>query len=71
MNCTPIVRQSLTIWRCSFYIPKFTVEDKLGAVNRYQLGIESINSIAKSVGTARSNLLNWVKQYETMELRRL
>lgn len=46
-------------------MPKFTVEDKLGAVNRYQLGIESINSIAKSVGTARSNLLNWIKQYET------
>lgn len=43
---------------------KFTVEDKLPAVDRYLNGNESSYEIAKSVGTNHKAILKWVKQYE-------
>ena len=42
---------------------KFTVEDKLQAVNRYLNGSESSLKIAKSLGTNHKAILKWVKQY--------
>ncbi|MBS4177359.1 IS3 family transposase [Lederbergia citrea] len=43
---------------------KFTVEDKLQAVERYLNGSESSREIAKSLGTNHKAILKWVKQYE-------
>lgn len=43
---------------------KFTVKDKLQAVNRYLNGSESSLEIAKSLGTNHKAILKWVKQYE-------
>ncbi|MCG3087668.1 IS3 family transposase [Sporosarcina cyprini] len=43
---------------------KFTVEDKLHAVNRYLNGRESSHEIAKSLQTDNKAILKWVKQYE-------
>lgn len=51
-------------WRCSFSMAKFTVKDKLQAVNRYLNGSESSLEIAKSLGTNHKAILKWVKQYE-------
>ncbi len=45
MNCTQFVRHSLTIG-CSFFMTKFTSEDKMNAVIHYQDGSESIKDIA-------------------------
>ena len=43
---------------------KFTNVQKLEAVTRYQNGAESIEEIAKSLGTYRSVVSNWIKQFE-------
>ncbi|MNJ39052.1 Transposase [compost metagenome] len=43
---------------------KFSSDEKLQAVIRYQNGSESIKSIAKSIGLHHSGLLNWIRQYE-------
>jgi len=43
---------------------KYTVEDKLQAVERYLNGNESANKIAKSLGTDKQAIFKWVKQYE-------
>ncbi|WP_035424143.1 hypothetical protein, partial [Bacillus sp. UNC438CL73TsuS30] len=32
MNCTPIVRRTTNNWRCSFYMAKFNLEEKIEAV---------------------------------------
>ena len=43
---------------------KFSSDEKLQAVMRYQNGLEGIKSIAKSIGIHHSVLLNWIRQYE-------
>ncbi|MCM3768502.1 transposase, partial [Neobacillus niacini] len=43
---------------------KFTTEEKIDAVIRYQQGTEGVKSIAKSLGLHHTVLLNWIKQYE-------
>lgn len=43
---------------------KFSSDEKLQAVMRYQNGSEGIKSIARSIGIHHSVLLNWIKQYE-------
>ncbi|SDP58938.1 Transposase [Litchfieldia salsa] len=44
---------------------KFTVEQKLDAVNRYKNGGESLNSIAKSIGVSNTETIDfWVKKYQ-------
>ena len=43
---------------------KFTVEDKLKAVERYLTGNESYKTIAESIGALKSLVINWVKLFE-------
>jgi transposase len=43
---------------------KFSLEDKLAAVQRYLHGYESYSTIAASIGAASSLIITWVKQYE-------
>ena len=43
---------------------KFTYNQKIEAVARYQNQGESINEIAKSIGVNRAVLGNWIKQFE-------
>ncbi|WP_049827303.1 IS3 family transposase [Paenibacillus maysiensis] len=43
---------------------KFSPDEKLQAVMRYQNGSESMESIAKSIGLHHTVLLNWIRQYE-------
>ncbi|MBD8028714.1 IS3 family transposase [Ureibacillus sp. Re31] len=43
---------------------KFTNEQKLEAITRYQYGSESTNEIAKSMATSASVIRNWIKQFE-------
>ena len=43
---------------------KYTVEDKLQAVERYLNGNESAIKIARSLETDHTAILKWVKQYE-------
>ena len=43
---------------------KFTNHQKIEAVTRYQTGSESIQEIAKSLGTYWSVVSNWIKQFE-------
>jgi transposase len=64
LNCTRIVRHTTNNWRCSFYMSKFNIEEKVKAAIRYLQGSEGVKSIAKSIGVHHSVLLNWVKQYE-------
>ncbi len=51
-------------WGCSFYIAKFSKEDKLKAVNRYLTGKESSYEIGRSLKVDKQSILKWVKQYE-------
>jgi transposase len=64
MNCTPIVRHVTNNWRCSFYMSKFNVEEKVEAVIRYQRGSEGLKCIAESIGVHHTILVTWIKQYE-------
>lgn len=43
---------------------KFSSDEKMKAVIRYQDGSESVKSIAKCLGLHHTVLLNWIKQYE-------
>lgn len=43
---------------------KYTLEEKLSAVLRYVEGVESYVTLARSMGTSESVVMNWVKQYE-------
>ncbi len=43
---------------------KFSTDEKIQAVTRYQNGSESVKSIAKSLRLHHTVLLNWIKQYE-------
>lgn len=43
---------------------KFTNDQKLETITRYQNGSESIEEIAKSIGTYCSVVSNWIKQFE-------
>ncbi|OAH53563.1 hypothetical protein AWH48_09770 [Domibacillus aminovorans] len=42
---------------------KFTKEEKIQTVLRYQNGEEEINSIAKSLPVQNAMLQSWIKQY--------
>ncbi len=43
---------------------KFTMETKLNAVKRYLNGTESYKKIAESIGSTKSQVINWVKLFE-------
>jgi transposase len=43
---------------------KYTVEVKLQAVERYLTGNESYQTIAESIGVAKSQVITWVKLFE-------
>ena len=43
---------------------KFTNDQKLEAVIRYQNTNDSVEKIAKSIGAAQSVVRNWIKQFE-------
>lgn len=43
---------------------KYTVEDKLKAVERYLTGNESYKTIEESIGAAKSLVITWVKLFE-------
>src|SRR6476660_3264683 len=50
--------------RCSFFMAKFTADDKLAAVQRYLEGVESYDTIAASIGATAYMTKIWVMQYE-------
>ena len=50
---------------------KYTVEDKLQAVERYLNGNESANKIAKSLGVEKRQFLNGLSNMNTMVLKLL
>ena len=53
----------------AFFMAKFTIEQKLEAVNRYENGGESLNSIAKSLGISNTETIDfWVKKYQVYGL---
>ncbi len=43
---------------------RFTIDDKLRAVERYLTGKESYKNIAESIGTVKSLVITWVKLFE-------
>lgn len=43
---------------------RFSIEDKMNAVWRYESEPEGVKRIAKSLGTSHSVVHNWIKQYE-------
>ena len=43
---------------------KYTVEDKLQAVERYLNGNESYKTIAECIGADKSQVITWVKLFE-------
>lgn len=44
---------------------KFTVEQKMDAIHRYENGGESLNSIAKSFGMSNTETIDlWIKKYQ-------
>jgi transposase len=43
---------------------KFNLEQKLGAVTRYQNGSESVRDIARSLGANHEIVRMWIKQFE-------
>ncbi|MCR2808078.1 IS3 family transposase, partial [Paenibacillus soyae] len=45
-------------------MPKFSLDEKLEAIYRYQNGAEGVKSIAKSLGINHEVLRMWIKQYE-------
>lgn len=47
-----------------FFMSKYTAEIKLNAVNRYLNGAESYKEIAESIGSTKSQVINWVKLFE-------
>ncbi|RUT37710.1 hypothetical protein EJP82_27815 [Paenibacillus anaericanus] len=63
MNCTPIVRhyQQLEV---QFFMAKFTNEQKVDAVIRYQSQLESVKEIASSIGANHEVVRMWIKQAE-------
>ncbi len=64
MNCTPIVRHSLTIGGAVFCMTKFTADEKIQIVLRYLNGNESYREMGKSIGISDTIILNWVNQYK-------
>ena len=48
---------------------KFTVEIKLNAVQRYLSGAESYQEIAESIGSTKSQVINWVKLFEVQGIK--
>jgi transposase len=63
VNCTPIVRQHLTIGG-AFLLAKFTAEEKIKAVKRYLKGHTGCPTIAQEIGVHVSKLQYWVKKYQ-------
>lgn len=45
-------------------MPKFSLDEKLEAIHRYQNGAEGVKSIAKSLGINHEVLRMWIRQYE-------
>lgn len=43
---------------------KFTTDQELEAITRYQNGSESVGEIAKSIHANESVVRNWIKQFE-------
>ncbi len=43
---------------------KYTSDEKLSAVQRYLSNSESYAAIASSIGAVKSEVMNWVKQFE-------
>jgi transposase-like protein len=43
---------------------KFTLEDKLAAIQRYLEGADSYKSIGASIGTSENIVRTWVMQYQ-------
>ncbi|MDQ0116544.1 transposase, partial [Paenibacillus harenae] len=44
-------------------MPKFSLDEKLEAVHRYQNGAEGVKSIAKSLRINHEVLRMWIRQY--------
>ncbi|WP_306298975.1 transposase [Bacillus sp. OV166] len=63
MNCTRIVRHTLTI-RGAFFMVKFSPEEKIQSVKEYLNGNDGGKTIANSIGVHHSVLHQWIKQYE-------
>jgi transposase len=45
-------------------VTKFTVEQKINTVDRYQRGNENVRDIAKSLGANHEVVRMWIKQFE-------
>ncbi|MDQ0110672.1 transposase [Paenibacillus harenae] len=45
-------------------MPKFSLDEKLEAIHRYQNGAEGVKSIVKSLGINHEVLRMWIRQYE-------
>ncbi len=43
---------------------RFSVDEKLKAIHRYQNGAEGVKSIAKALGVNHEVLCMWIRQYE-------
>lgn len=46
-------------------MPKFSLDEKLKAIRRYQRGTEGVKSIAQSLGMNHEALRMWIRQYES------
>ena len=45
-------------------MPKFSLDEKLEAIHKYQNGAEGVKTIAKSLGINHEVLRMWIRQYE-------
>ena len=64
MKCTPNVRQKSNIWRCTFFMAKYSYEEKLDAVLRIKEDGMSVRDVAKIIGTSHEHVRRWVMRYE-------
>jgi len=58
------VRSIVKTLESAFFMTKFSTNEKIEAVMRYQKGSESLKTIAKSIGLHHSVFSNWIRQYE-------
>ena len=63
VNCTPIVRHSLTIGGAVFSMTKYSFETKLEAVTAYLEETESIMNIDHLYNVNRSVLQRWIATF--------
>lgn len=62
MKCTPNIRQN--IWRCAFYMSKYSVEFKLEVLKNILENGSTCSQEGKKIGCGKEHVRRWLKRYE-------